>query len=54
MAKLTVAFATGQILGPVCVSLAPPGPQSLNLLLAVSAALLVLSGIYLLRVRSVD
>ncbi|MGH8372515.1 MAG: YbfB/YjiJ family MFS transporter, partial [Gammaproteobacteria bacterium] len=51
MAKFTVAFAIGQILGPVCVSLAPPGARSLDTLLAISAVLLVASGIYLLRVR---
>lgn len=49
MAKFTVAFALGQILGPVCVSLAPPGHRSLDLLLAASAALLLSSGFYLLR-----
>ena len=54
MAKLTVAFASGQILGPVCVSLAPPDPHSLDFLLAVSAVLLVASGIYLLRMRDAD
>ena len=54
MAKLTVAFAIGQILGPVCVSLAPPGDGSLHLLLSVSAVLLLASGLYLLRVRDVD
>jgi|SRR6185312_13537410 len=51
MAKLTVAFAIGQILGPVCVSLAPAGDGSLHLLLLVSAALLGVSGLYLLRIR---
>ncbi|HEY1773736.1 MAG TPA: YbfB/YjiJ family MFS transporter [Gammaproteobacteria bacterium] len=51
MAKFTVAFAIGQILGPICVSLAPPGDKSLHLLLAISAALLILSGVYLLRIR---
>jgi predicted MFS family arabinose efflux permease len=54
MAKLTVAFAIGQILGPVCVSLAPAGDRSLHLLLAVSAALLVVSGLNLLRIRRTD
>jgi predicted MFS family arabinose efflux permease len=54
MAKLTVAFAIGQILGPVCVSLAPAGDRSLHLLLLVSAALLVVSGFYLLRSRDAD
>lgn len=49
MAKLTVAFALGQILGPVCVSLLPAGPRSLTVLLSVAAACLVLSGIGLLR-----
>ncbi|MFI4920887.1 MAG: YbfB/YjiJ family MFS transporter, partial [Gammaproteobacteria bacterium] len=48
MAKLTVAFALGQILGPVCVSLLPAGPRSLGALLTVAAASLVLSGIGLL------
>jgi MFS family permease len=51
MAKFTVAFAIGQILGPVCVSLAPAGPMSFDILLAASAALLILSGLYLLRIR---
>lgn len=51
IAKFTVAFAIGQILGPVCVSLAPPGARSLDSLLATSAVLLVASGLYLLRVR---
>jgi hypothetical protein len=54
MAKLTVAFATDQILGPVCVSLAPSGPHSLGMLLAISAALLVASGLHLLHVRTAD
>jgi MFS family permease len=48
MAKLTVAFALGQILGPVCVSLLPAGPRSLGALLTVAAASLELSGIGLL------
>jgi MFS family permease len=52
MAKLTVAFAIGQILGPVCVSLAPAGDRSLHLLLAVSAVLLIASGVYLVRIRN--
>ncbi|HEX4300760.1 MAG TPA: YbfB/YjiJ family MFS transporter [Gammaproteobacteria bacterium] len=54
MAKFTVAFAIGQILGPVCVSLAPAGDRSLHLLLAVSAVLLIASGFYLLRIRNAD
>jgi len=54
MAKFTVAFAIGQIMGPVCVSLAPPGSWSLDLLLTVSAVLLVTSGFFLLRIRSAD
>lgn len=54
MAKLTVAFAIGQILGPVCVSLAPPGAASLDFLLAISALLLIASGLYLFYVRSAD
>jgi MFS family permease len=54
MAKLTVAFAIGQILGPVCVSLAPPGDRSLHLLLTISAGLLMASGVYLLSVRGRD
>lgn len=54
MAKLTVAFAIGQILGPVCVSLAPAGAASLDFLLACSAVLLVASGFYLLSVRRSD
>ncbi|MGH8280971.1 MAG: YbfB/YjiJ family MFS transporter [Gammaproteobacteria bacterium] len=54
MAKITVAFAIGQILGPVCVSLAPAGARSLDTLLAVAAVLLILSGLYLLRIRRTD
>ncbi|MGH8402004.1 MAG: YbfB/YjiJ family MFS transporter [Gammaproteobacteria bacterium] len=54
MAKITVAFAIGQILGPVCVSLAPAGAKSLDSLLAVAAALLILSGLYLLHIRRPD
>ncbi len=54
MAKLTVAFAIGQILGPVCVSLAPSGDGSLHLLLSISAALLMASGLYLLSIRNRD
>ncbi|MGA9852849.1 MAG: hypothetical protein WBR15_07965 [Gammaproteobacteria bacterium] len=49
-----MAFAIGQILGPVCVSLAPAGAKSPNTLLAVVAVLLILSGLYLLRIRRVD
>jgi MFS family permease len=51
MAKFTVAFAIGQILGPVCVSLAPAGDASLHLLLAIAATMLIVSGIYLLHIR---
>jgi predicted MFS family arabinose efflux permease len=53
MAKFTVAFAIGQILGPVCVSLAPAGASSLDSLLAVSAVLLVASGLYLFSIRRI-
>jgi len=45
VAKFTVAFAIGQILGPVCVSLLPQGPRTLDTLLWISAALLVASGL---------
>ena len=48
MAKFTVAFALGQILGPLCVSLLPAGQQSLTLLLSLAAGLLAVSGIGLL------
>ncbi len=51
MAKLTVAFALGQILGPLCVSLLPAGPQSLTLLLSLAAGLLGASGAALLLSR---
>lgn len=51
MAKLTVAFALGQILGPLSVSLLPPGPASLAALLSVAAALLGVSGVGLLWPR---
>lgn len=51
MAQLTAAFAIGQILGPLLVSLLPPGPHTLDALLSVAAALLMLSGIGLLRAR---
>lgn len=55
MAKLTVAFALGQILGPLSVSLLPPGPASLAALLSVAAALLGVSAVGLLwpRLRAV-
>jgi len=53
VAKFTVAFAIGQILGPVCVSLAPAGEWSLHLLWMVAAALLLASGLYLLRMDEV-
>jgi MFS family permease len=51
VAKFTVAFAIGQILGPVCVSLLPQNPMTLGILLCVSAAALVASGLNLLRIR---
>lgn len=51
VAKFTVAFAIGQILGPVCVSLLPQGATTLDTLLWISAALLVVSGLNLLRIR---
>ena len=51
MAKLTVAFALGQILGPLCVSLLPAGPGSLAALLIAAAALLGVSGAGLLLSR---
>jgi predicted MFS family arabinose efflux permease len=51
VAKFTVAFAIGQILGPVCVSLLPQGSRTLHILLWISAALLVVSGLNLLRIR---
>lgn len=51
VAKFTVAFAIGQILGPVCVSLLPQGAGTLHALLWVSALLLVSSGLNLLRIR---
>ena len=51
MAKLTVAFALGQILGPLCVSLLPAGQQSLTALLSAAAGLLFLSGATLLLLR---
>ena len=51
VAKFTVAFAIGQILGPVCVSLLPQGAVTLDILLCVAAALLIGSGLNLLRIR---
>lgn len=51
VAKYTVAFATGQILGPVCVSLLPSGATTLDLLLGIATLLLVASGLNLLRIR---
>jgi predicted MFS family arabinose efflux permease len=51
VAKFTVAFAIGQILGPVCVSLLPQGPKTLDILLCAAALLLVGSGLNLLRIR---
>lgn len=51
VAKFTVAFAIGQILGPVCVSLLPQDPLTLDILLCIAAALLVGSGLNLLRIR---
>ena len=55
MAKLTVSFALGQILGPLSVSLLPPGPASLTALLGVAAALLGVTAVGLLwpRLRAV-
>jgi cyanate permease len=51
MARLTMAFAFGQILGPLCVSLLPAGPMSFALMLALAAGLLLTSGGLLLRAR---
>jgi hypothetical protein len=51
VAKFTVAFAIGQIPGPVWVSLLPQGATTLDSLLCVSALLLVGSGMNLLRIR---
>jgi len=51
VAKFTVAFAIGQILGPVCVSLLPQGAATLDALLWISTVLLVASGLNLLRIR---
>jgi len=48
MARFTAAFAIGQILGPLCVSLLPKGSGSLTTLLVVAAALLLASGVGLL------
>lgn len=48
MARFTAAFAIGQILGPLCVSLLPKGSGSLTTLLITSAALLMASGAGLL------
>jgi len=44
MARFTAAFAIGQILGPLCVSLLPKGSGSLTTLLVAAAALLLASG----------
>ncbi len=52
MAKLTTAFALGQILGPVCVSLLPRGEHAFALLQCVAALLLALSGVALLLRRA--
>jgi MFS family permease len=54
MAKLTVTFALGQILGPLCVSLLPAGQQSLTLLLSLAASLLGVSGVVLLLSQRPD
>ena len=51
MARLTVAFALGQILGPLCVSLLPAGPMGFALSLATAALLLGVSGVALLLGR---
>ncbi len=51
MARLTVAFALGQILGPLCVSLLPAGPAGFALSLGLAALLLGVSGIALLLGR---
>jgi len=51
MAKLTVAFALGQILGPLCVGLLPASEYSLAVLLSVAALLLFVSGAGLLLSR---
>lgn len=51
MAQLTAAFAIGQIPGPLLVSLLPQGPHTLDALLGIAAALLMLSGIALLRAQ---
>ncbi|HEV2320907.1 MAG TPA: YbfB/YjiJ family MFS transporter [Gammaproteobacteria bacterium] len=48
MARFTAAFAIGQILGPLCVSLLPKGSGSLTTLLIAAAALLLASGVALL------
>ena len=53
VAKFTVAFAIGQILGPVCVSVLPPGAMTLDVLLCAATALLLGSGLNLLRIRQV-
>ncbi len=51
MAKLTVAFALGQILGPLAVSLLPAGPAGFTLSLVTAALLLGVSGVALLLAR---
>ncbi|HET7175384.1 MAG TPA: YbfB/YjiJ family MFS transporter [Gammaproteobacteria bacterium] len=48
MARFTAAFAIGQILGPLCVSLLPKGSGSLTSLLIAAAVLLLASGTALL------
>lgn len=53
MARFTAAFAIGQILGPLCVSLLPKGSGSLTTLLIAAAALLLASGAGLL-LRDLD
>ncbi|HEV2213208.1 MAG TPA: YbfB/YjiJ family MFS transporter, partial [Gammaproteobacteria bacterium] len=49
IARFTAAFALGQIAGPVCVSLLPA--SGFNALLCLSALLLAVSGLALLRYR---
>ncbi|HEY1991554.1 MAG TPA: YbfB/YjiJ family MFS transporter [Gammaproteobacteria bacterium] len=51
VARFTVAFAAGQIVGPVCVSVLPPGAMTLEFLLGAATVLLVASGLNLLRIR---
>ena len=48
MARFTAAFAIGQILGPLCVSLLPKGAGGLTTLLIAAAALLLASGVGLI------